>query len=83
VTYGLVCAALPVLRSRDGRPGAVATAAFRLPAGRLFAALGVVGMIVVATQVSAREAGIMAVVVALASVHWKVAGDSPRMSSQS
>jgi APA family basic amino acid/polyamine antiporter len=72
VTYGLVCAALPVLRSRDGMQGAVAPA-FKLPAGRVFAALGVLGMIVVATQVSAREAGIMAVVVALATVHWKVA----------
>ena len=73
VTYGLVCAALPVLRRRDGRPASVPPAAFRLPAGPLFAALGVLGMLVVATQVSAREAGIMAVVVALASLHYLAA----------
>ena len=70
VTYGLVCAALPVLRRRDGRPGSPPPAAFRLRGGWVFAAAGVLGMVVVATQVSAREAVIMAVVVALASVHW-------------
>ncbi|HEV8598663.1 MAG TPA: APC family permease [Gemmatimonadales bacterium] len=73
ITYGLVCAALPVLRGRDGRPDSVPPAAFRLPAGPLFAALGVLGMLVVATQVSRREAGILGVVVLLATVHWKVA----------
>ena len=72
VTYGLVCAALPVLRRRDGRPESAPPAAFRLPAGPLFAALSVLGMLVVATQVSAREAGIMAVVVALATLHYVV-----------
>lgn len=72
ITYGLVCAALPVLRSRDGRPGAAAPAAFRLPVGGLFAGLGVLGMAVVATQVSMREARIMAVVMALATLHYLV-----------
>lgn len=70
VTYGLVCAALPVLRKRDGTPGAPAAAAFRLPGGPVFAALGLLGMLIVATQVSAGEAIIMAVVVALATLHW-------------
>ncbi len=70
ITYGLVCAALPVLRSRDATARAAPPAAFRLPAGTLFAGLGVLGMIVVATQVSAREAVIMVVVVALASLHY-------------
>ena len=73
VTYGLVCAALPVLRRRDGGTGAVSPAAFRLPAGPVFAVLGVAGMVVVATQVSAREATIMAVVVALATGHYLLA----------
>jgi len=73
ITYGLVCAALPVLRRRDGRPGAAPRAAFTLPAGYLFAALGVLGMIVVATRVSAREAEVMAVVVVLATLHWRAA----------
>jgi amino acid transporter len=70
ITYGLVCAALPVLRRRDGRPGAAPPAAFTLPAGRVFAALGVLGMVVVATQVKRQELLIMAAVVALATVHW-------------
>jgi len=72
VTYGLVCAAVVVLRRRDGSPDAVPPPAFRLPAGTLFAALGVLGMLIVATQVSAREAAIMAVVVGLATLHWWV-----------
>jgi len=73
ITYGLVCAALPVLRSRDGTSRAAPAAAFRMPAGPLVAALGVGGMLVIATQVSAREAVIMAVVIALASLHYLVA----------
>lgn len=76
ITYGLVCAALPVLRRRDGQPGAAPAARFRLPGGMAFAAAGVLGMLVIATQVSAREAAIMAVVVVLATLHWKVT--SPR-----
>jgi amino acid transporter len=70
VTYGLVSAALPILRRRDGTPRGVAPAAFRLPGGAIFAALGVMGMIVVATQVSANEARILGVVILLASVQW-------------
>lgn len=69
ITYGLVCAALPVLRSRDGRPEAAPAAAFRLPAGGVFALLGVAGMAVMALQVSAREAAIMAGVIGLATLH--------------
>ncbi|HEV8357411.1 MAG TPA: APC family permease [Gemmatimonadales bacterium] len=73
ITYGLVCAALPVLRRRDGRPGGAPPAGFRLPGGLGFAALGVLGMIVMATQVKGHELWIMGVVVALATVHWRVA----------
>jgi APA family basic amino acid/polyamine antiporter len=78
VTYGLVCAALPVLRRRDGFPGSAPAAAFRLPGGPLFAVLGVLGMLVVATQVSVREALIMAVVVVLATGHYFLAIRSGR-----
>ena len=74
VTYGLVCAAVPVLRRRDGRVGAgagtVAPAALRLPGGVILAGIGVLGMLVMVVQVSTREAVIMAIVVALASVHY-------------
>jgi amino acid transporter len=72
ITYGLVCAAVPVLRARDGTPSAAPPARFRLPAGMLFAILGVAGMAVMATQVSRGEAIVMVIVVALATVHWLV-----------
>jgi amino acid transporter len=79
ITYGLVCAAVPVLRARDGRPGAPPPPAFRLPGGPVFAALGGVGMLVSATQMSLREAAIMIAVILLASVHWAVnARTAPR-----
>jgi len=73
ITYGLVCAALPVLRSRDGTPAAAPPAVFRLGGGWIFAGLGVLGMAVVATQVSRSEAIVMAIVMALASLHYLLA----------
>lgn len=73
ITYGLVCAALPVLRRRDGTPAAAPPAAFRLSGGWVFAVLGVLGMAVVATQVSKSEAIVMVVVMALASLHYLIA----------
>jgi APA family basic amino acid/polyamine antiporter len=73
ITYGLVCAALPVLRARDGKSGAAPPAAFRLRGGPIFAALGVLGMALVATQVSRNEALVMVVVMVLATIHWATA----------
>lgn len=73
ITYGLVCGALPLLRKRDDTPAAAPPAAFRLPGGPVFAVLGVLGLALVATQVSGREAVIMAIVMALASVHYLIA----------
>ena len=70
ITYGLVCAAVPVLRARDGTPRAVAPAMCKLPGGTVLAGLGVLGMIVVASQISQREALIMAAVIVLASAHY-------------
>lgn len=70
ITYGLVCAAVIVLRRRDGTASAAPPALFRLPGGPVFAVLGVLGMAVVATQMTAGEAVILAVVVALATLHW-------------
>ena len=75
ITYGLVCAAVPVLRARDGTPRAAPAALFRLPAGTLFAVLGVAGMVVMATQVSRGEAIVMVIVMALATLHWLVVRD--------
>jgi amino acid transporter len=73
ITYGLVCAAVPVLRARDGTPRAAAPAVFRLPGGAVIAGLGVLGMVVVASQISRRETLIMAAVIALASAHYLLA----------
>ena len=70
VTYGLVCGALPLLRSRDGTPRGAPPAAFRLPAGSVFAGLGVLGMLLMATQVSQRELLIMGILIVLASIHY-------------
>ncbi|NOT08213.1 MAG: APC family permease, partial [Gemmatimonadales bacterium] len=70
ITYGLVCASVPVLRRRDGTPRAAPAAAFRLPAGPALAAIGVLGMVVAASQLSLREVRVMAIVIALATVHY-------------
>ncbi len=70
VTYGLVCAAVPVLRKRDGTDRAAPRAQFRLRAGPVIAGLGVLGMILMATQVSRRELWIMAVLILLAGLHY-------------
>ena len=72
VTYGLVCAAVPVLRRRDGTARAAPAPAFRLPAGPVIAAAGIIGMVLMATQVSAREVRIMAVLIVLATIHYLV-----------
>ncbi|MGQ0704173.1 MAG: APC family permease [Gemmatimonadales bacterium] len=72
ITYGLVCAALPALRRRDGTARTASPAAFRLPGGPVLAGLGVLGMALMAVQVSAREVVIMGVVIVLASVHYFV-----------
>jgi amino acid transporter len=72
ITYGLVCGALPILRGRDGTARTAPPAAFRLPAGQVFAGLGVLGMLLMATQVSSRELLIMSVLIVLASLHYGV-----------
>ncbi|HEX2249752.1 MAG TPA: APC family permease [Gemmatimonadales bacterium] len=70
-TYGLVCAALPVLRRMELRAATgVAPAAFRVPIGTTVAAVGILGSLILATRMSAREAITMSVVVALATAHW-------------
>ncbi len=70
VTYGLVCAALPVLRARDGTGRGAPPARFRLPAGTVVAGLGILGMLLMATQVSGRELKIMGLLILLASGHY-------------
>jgi basic amino acid/polyamine antiporter, APA family len=69
--YGLVCAALPVLRSRDSRASSdVGPALYRAPIGAALAAIGVGASMVLATRMSMREAVTMGVLAAAASAHW-------------
>ena len=70
--YGGVCAALPVFRRRDraGRhQGEASTASFVAPWGTGLAVISVIVSVVLATQMSRREAIPLVVLVLLASLH--------------
>jgi amino acid transporter len=69
--YGVLCLALPILR-RAELSGRVAPPGFRLPAGPLFAGLGVVAAILLATRMTARDAVILGVMLALAGLNWAI-----------
>jgi amino acid transporter len=74
--YGGVCAALPMLRSKERR-GAVSDfgpALFRAPAGAVLAGFSIVLSAVLATRMNLRETTIMAVLVGLATLYWLVTG---------
>jgi len=63
--YGVVCAALPALRRKQ--PG---NALFRLPAGNLFAGLGIAMCIVLVTRVDFGQSLIVLATIALALLNW-------------
>lgn len=65
VVYGFTCAALPVLRRKN--PNAES---YRLPAGNLIAALGVVLVAVLASQLTLLEAVVVVATVVLAVGSW-------------
>jgi amino acid transporter len=65
VYYGVGCAALPVLRRKQ--PGA---ALFKLPAGNVFAALGVLICCVLLTQVDLSKSLILIATIMLALGNW-------------
>ena len=70
-TYGLVCAALPVLRRRDDSEHPdVPPPLFRAPFGNVLALIAVAVSITLATRMNLREAGTMAFTVALATLYW-------------
>jgi amino acid transporter len=70
-TYGLVCAALPVLRRRDkSGNGELSPPLFRAPAGNVLALIAVAVSITLATRMNLREAATMAFTVALATLYW-------------
>ena len=66
--YGVTCASLPVLRRK--RPD---TRAFRVPAGNLFAALGVLFMLALLSRINRNEGIVILVTVAIAFGNWTVA----------
>jgi amino acid transporter len=70
-TYGLVCAALPKLRRMDTAldPG-VEPARVRVPMGTVLAAIAMAVALVLGSRMNLREAATLAVVVAIATVHW-------------
>jgi basic amino acid/polyamine antiporter, APA family len=63
--YGAGCAALPVLRRKQ--PG---EARFRLPAGSLFALIGVTVCVVLITQIDLRKSLILVAVIITAFLNW-------------
>jgi amino acid transporter len=69
--YGLVCAALPVLRRKEQRgDAAIAPAAFKAPFGVGLAVVGVLIALMLATRMNMREIVTLGITVALASIHW-------------
>lgn len=70
-TYGLVCAALPVLRARErATPGALPPATLRLPAGSVLAAAGLAFSLVLASRMNLRELVVMSAVLGLGALNW-------------
>jgi APA family basic amino acid/polyamine antiporter len=64
-TYGVVCAALPVLRRKLPNTGT-----FRLPAGPLLAWLGIAFAVVIASRMGRGELIALAITTAFAFVNW-------------
>ncbi len=63
--YGVVCAALPVLRRKQ--PGG---AAFRLPGGQIFVLLGIAFSLLLATRMGRSELEILSVTAVVALLNW-------------
>jgi APA family basic amino acid/polyamine antiporter len=68
--YGLVCAALPVLRRRESTD--VPAPLFRAPMGAGLAVVGVAVSLALATRINLREAVTLGLTVALATAYWLV-----------
>jgi amino acid transporter len=62
--YGVVCAALPVLRRKQAPPG------FQLPAGTLMAVLGVLICVYLLTRIEYNQPLILLAAVAVALLNW-------------
>ena len=68
--YGLVCAALPVLRRKEG--GDVPPPLFRAPMGTALAVIGVCISLTLATRINLREAVTLGLTVTMATGYWLV-----------
>ena len=76
--YGLVCAALPVLRGKEG--GDVPPPLFRAPMGVALAVIGIAVSLALATRINLREAVTLGLTVGMATAYWLVTRSSPRSS---
>jgi amino acid transporter len=76
--YGLVCAALPILRSKEG--GDVPPPLFRAPMGVGLAIIGVAISLTLATRINLREAVTLGLTVAMATGYWLVTRSFSRNS---
>jgi amino acid transporter len=82
IPYGVVCAALPVLRKKDGQGGQGergergeqegGKAEFRVRGGVVLSVIGVLASLVLASRMNLRELIAMAVAVGLGTVYWMV-----------
>lgn len=72
LTYGLVCAALPVFRARDrhSAPPSVRPAGLVLPWGAVWAGLGVGFSLLMATRMTQKESVVLAVTLVLGLMNW-------------
>ncbi|HEY5939726.1 MAG TPA: APC family permease [Gemmatimonadales bacterium] len=68
--YGLVCAALPVLRRREG--GDIPPPLFRAPMGVGLAIIGIAFSLALATRINLREAITLGFTVTMATAYWVV-----------
>ena len=70
--YGLVCAALPVLRKQQAE-----AAAFRLPGGRFFAGLGILICLLLITRVEVTSSLILLATIVVALLNWMLVRNRP------
>jgi amino acid transporter len=76
VYYGVGCAALPVLRKKQSHPPL-----FRLPAGNIFAAAGVIICLVLLSQVDLSKSVVLIVTVLIAFLNWLVVRTRPELQN--
>jgi amino acid transporter len=75
-TYAVVCAALPRLRALQ-RTGRASPARFNLPAGWVWATLGIGFALILSTRMTRQELALMAVTLLLGLLNWAWARRQP------